>query len=310
MKIDDTAHRSTLAAPSCSVLLRPAPSCSVLLRPAPSCSVLLRPAPSCSVLLRPAPSCSVLLRPAPSCSVLLRPAPSCSVLLRPAPSKTKRPVSPDRSPSHKHHSFAISAADVVQERGEPQRPIPSRCLTYPLQRTGRALPAQCPGRVLLARIPFGQAPFLHPLRGPVAAGRRDRPVHAPAHTVAFTTAVAVGGAGSVHRRTGMRAARALPGDRNRPGSPPATDCRQNPPPASPVNQTRCFAGHRRAWRCDAGPDLRRAVGVCTIGRTRGSHLTSTTGPRQTTSVRHLSGHPAAQERGCKMILKEPHARAA
>ena len=104
------------SAPSCSVLLRelrPAPSCSVLLRPAPSCSVLLRPAPSCSVLLRPAPSCSVLLRPAPSCSVLLRPAPSCSVLLRPAPRETKRSVSPDRSPGHKQHSLAISAADNV-----------------------------------------------------------------------------------------------------------------------------------------------------------------------------------------------------
>ena len=37
-------------------------------------------------------------------------APSCSVLLR---RKTKRPVSPDRSPSHKHHSFAIRAADDV-----------------------------------------------------------------------------------------------------------------------------------------------------------------------------------------------------
>ena len=36
-------------------------------------------------------------------------APSCSVLL----GKTKRPVSPDRSPSHKHHSFAIRAADDV-----------------------------------------------------------------------------------------------------------------------------------------------------------------------------------------------------
>ena len=76
--------------------------------------------------------------------------------------------------------------------------------------------------------------------------RADRPVRDPAHAVAFTTAVAVGGAGSVHRRTGMRAARALPGDSGRPGSPPATDCRQNPPPASPVNQTRCFADHRRA----------------------------------------------------------------
>ena len=47
----------------------------------------------------------------------------------------------------------------------------------------------------------------------------DRPVRDPAHAVAFTAAGAIGGAGSVHRRTGMRAARALPGDRNRPGSP-------------------------------------------------------------------------------------------
>ena len=56
-----------------------------------------------------------------------------------------------------------------------KRPIPSRCLTYPLQRTVHAiLPARCPGRVLLVRIPFGQAPSLHPLRGPVATGRRGR----------------------------------------------------------------------------------------------------------------------------------------
>ena len=38
------------------------------------------------------------------------------------------------------------------------------CLPYPLQRTGRAVPALCPGRVLLARVPFGQTPSLHPLR--------------------------------------------------------------------------------------------------------------------------------------------------
>ena len=44
----------------------------------------------------------------------------------------------------------------------------------------------------------------------------DRPVRDPARAGAFTTAVAIGGAGSVHRRTGMRAARALPGDRNVP----------------------------------------------------------------------------------------------
>ena len=52
----------------------------------------------------------------------------------------------------------------------------------------------------------------------------DRSVRDPAHAVAFTTAVAVGGAGSVHRRTGMRTARALPADRNGAGSPPATNC--------------------------------------------------------------------------------------
>ena len=40
----------------------------------------------------------------------------------------------------------------------------------------------------------------------------DRPQGDPA--VAVATVVAIGGAGSVHRRTGMRAARALPGDRN------------------------------------------------------------------------------------------------
>ena len=59
----------------------------------------------------------------------------------------------------------------------------------------------------------------------------DRSVRDPAHAVAFTTAVAIaiGGAGSVHRRTGMRTARALPADRNRPGSPPATVYRRDPP---------------------------------------------------------------------------------
>ena len=137
----------------------------------------------------------------------------------------------------------------------------------------------------------------------------DRPVRDPAHAVAYITAIAIGGAGSVHRRTGIRAARALPGDRNRPGSPPATDCRQNPPSALPVDHLRCSADHRPAWRCDAGPDLRRAVGVCTIGRARAArtapHLTSIAGPRQAASVWHLAGHPVPQKRRCKMILKEP-----
>ena len=54
----------------------------------------------------------------------------------------------------------------------------------------------------------------------------DRPVRAPAHAVAFTTAAAIRGAGSVHRRTPHADACALPRDSGRAGSPPATDCRQ------------------------------------------------------------------------------------
>ena len=53
---------------------------------------------------------------------------------------------------------------MVQERGEPQLPILLSCLTYPLQRTGRVVPARCPGRVLLARVPLARPPSLHPLR--------------------------------------------------------------------------------------------------------------------------------------------------
>ena len=69
--------------------------------------------------------------------------------------------------------------------------------------------------------------------------RADRPLRDPAHAVAFTTAVAVGGTGSVHRRTRMRAAPTLPGgEGSRPGWLPATDCQQNPPPALPVNHAR------------------------------------------------------------------------
>ena len=92
----------------------------------------------------------------------------------------------------------------------------------------------------------------------------------------------------------MRAAHAVVGDRDRAGSPPATNCAQNPPPASPVNHPRCFAGHRRAWRCDAGPDVRRAVGVCMMGRARGSHLTSAIWQRTLCPKKEV-----------KMILKEP-----
>src|SRR5262249_48866573 len=59
----------------------------------------------------------------------------------------------------------LDVVDVVQQRREPHLLIPLCCFAYPLQRTQRAVPALCPGRVLLARVPFGQTPSLHPLRG-------------------------------------------------------------------------------------------------------------------------------------------------
>ena len=78
----------------------------------------------------------------------------------------------------------------------------------------------------------------------------------------------------------------------------ATDCRQNPPPASPVNQTRCFAGHRRAWRCDACPDVRRAVGVCIMGRTHAAR----SAPHLTSAIWQGTLFPKKE---VKMTLKEP-----
>src|SRR3990170_1656016 len=61
-------------------------------------------------------------------------------------------------------SQTFHVGDVVQERREPHRLVPLSNLTYPRQRTGRACPALRPGRGLPARVPFGQAPSLHPLR--------------------------------------------------------------------------------------------------------------------------------------------------
>jgi hypothetical protein len=84
------------------------------------------------------------------------------------------PVVPPRLAIHTRRSFlletevgrpkTIQVVDVVQERGEPQFPVPCCCLPYPLQRTGRAVPARSPGRVLLMRVSFGQTASLRPLR--------------------------------------------------------------------------------------------------------------------------------------------------
>src|SRR5208283_2602110 len=51
----------------------------------------------------------------------------------------------------------------------PRRRIPFH-LTYPLQRTVRAAPALCPGRVLLLWVPLGQSPSLRLLRRRHEAG--------------------------------------------------------------------------------------------------------------------------------------------
>jgi hypothetical protein len=53
---------------------------------------------------------------------------------------------------------------LVQEGGEPQVLILFCCLTYPLPRLGRVVPARSPGRVLREQVPFGQTSSLHPLR--------------------------------------------------------------------------------------------------------------------------------------------------
>ena len=50
---------------------------------------------------------------------------------------------------------------VVEERGEPHSLVPCCCFTYTVERTRRACPALCPGRVLLVRVPLGQSPSLH-----------------------------------------------------------------------------------------------------------------------------------------------------
>src|SRR5213593_4668194 len=54
---------------------------------------------------------------------------------------------------------------MVQECGEPLLAVPTYCLPYPLDRALRAAPALCPGRVAFGRVPLGQSPSLHRLRG-------------------------------------------------------------------------------------------------------------------------------------------------
>jgi hypothetical protein len=59
----------------------------------------------------------------------------------------------------------LDVVHVVQERREPLLPVPFGGLTYSLERTERAIPARCPERGLLVRVPLGPLPSLHHLRG-------------------------------------------------------------------------------------------------------------------------------------------------
>src|SRR5262249_30320835 len=59
---------------------------------------------------------------------------------------------------------SFDVVDVVQERSEPLSPILSGCLTYPLERAERAVPALSPERVALGQVSRGQLPSLRRLR--------------------------------------------------------------------------------------------------------------------------------------------------
>ena len=192
--------------------------------------------------------------------------------------------------------------DDTTQRGHrlaPQEPTP--------EASGRSIPPIRSDLVGAADTHLAAKPPARPILAypPPPA---DRPVRAEVGACAVSKGVA---AGYVWCRLSPPS---FTDHRNRPGSPPATYRRQKPPPALPVNHIRCSADHRPPRRRDAGADVGRAVGVCLMGRTRAArgapHLTSSAGPRHTASVRHPSGHRIAQERRCKVILKEPHARAA
>ena len=60
---------------------------------------------------------------------------------------------------------SLDLVDVVEKRGKPLFPTLACCLTYPLERAGRAFPALSPERVALGRVPLAQLPSLPRLRG-------------------------------------------------------------------------------------------------------------------------------------------------
>ena len=73
-----------------------------------------------------------------------------------------------RVPLHREVGRAqpLDVVHVVEKRREPLFPVLLCCLTYTLERAGRAGPALCPGRVALGRVPLGPLPSLPRLRRP------------------------------------------------------------------------------------------------------------------------------------------------
>ena len=61
-------------------------------------------------------------------------------------------------------SLESFSSEMAEQIVESDFLVPSCELTYTVQRTGHALPALCPGRVLLVRVSLGQIPSLHHLR--------------------------------------------------------------------------------------------------------------------------------------------------
>ena len=190
---------------------------------------------------------------------------------------------------------AASAMVTVLE-SRPMRTMHHDTYAQPLV----SAPKPPPGASLLAH-PTGTLakqpvvrlpPALPPRTEKQLTAPADRPVRAPAHAVAFSTAVAAG----YHR--------------NVPGSPPPSSPSQTRAPALPVNDIRCSADHHPAWRCVAGADVRRADGACMMGRARAAR----SAPHNTASTQTKPYSASIAETygkwRCKMILKEPHTRAA
>ncbi len=135
-------------------------------------------------------------------------------------SQRKWPVGGDAAPDHSFNNFAlralfglISAGNAVIV-GRCSQPAPHICIVASQLRRVRVTYNKL---TLMAYPPPGLARDFSNREKQLTAPA-DRPVRESAHAVAFTTVVAIRGAGSVHRRTGMQTARALAADSGRPGS--------------------------------------------------------------------------------------------